>query len=921
MIQHVQQPNSLQEHPLRQARRARGWTQEDVAERIEADTNTVGRWERRLRQPSAFYRRRLIRAFGMSAEELGFGPRAETGQTAQEAEIFDLMIPSARLPLVGREEQMQQLRDALCQADTEQLITLTGMPGVGKTALAVAVTLDDVVGEHLPDVMLWVGLGPSPNLEALLSRWGTLLGLSEPEMTQFHTRDAWIRALRSAIGMRKTLLIIDDAWRMEDVTAFMVGGPQCRYLVTTRRRDLAAQISLTHMVEVPELSLEESIQLLRTLVPEVVVRESRKVEALVQAVGGLPLALTIMGQYLRQHSYTGLSRRMMSALDRLTNAQERMRMHIPTAALEPHPGVAVDSHVSLHAMIALSDAQLEHEEREALYALSVFPAKPVSFSEEAALAVTQAPAEVLDALVDAGLLESVSDERYSLHQTIADYTRLQRQSSEAQERLIAFVQDFLRVHASQYALLAVEHETIRSALEVSWVPGQQVAQVQIVCAYLPFLLVRGFYGQAERWLKQASRAAIQEHDEQGIISLASFQGELALKRGNVVLATQCFQEALSRARKLHHVLFICEQLLNVGRVALARGALNVACHATQEALKRARELERHDLLCRALLYMGEVYYTLDQREQARPLLIEALRYVHTPTQEELHGRILIVLGRIAQDGGQLTEAEKHLREAHTHMQMYRQSEWHGAVLTHLAVVLYDQAICYDPWQDSWRITDVKRLKEAKLRLYEALELARAQEHRVWIVSLLILKSRMSLIYQQWSNAASVSQEALVLARQIGLPLAATAALLCLGKSALHQQRWEEATRWLREALMLAPDGHHTYRAWAHFFLAQVAAAQGHHLEAQRFGQASAERFTMLGMAMAPLVEQWTKSVPVVSTLLDPHTSFLSMEVPLTGEHEARKESTRRLVMTSPGNTAERTDDTSTGCRTGSMSVY
>jgi len=69
-----------------------------------------------------------------------------------------------------------------------------------------------------------------------------------------------------------------------------------------------------------------------------------------------------------------------------------------------------------------------------LHALSVFPPKPNSFSEEAALAASQQPVEALDELWDAGLLENWGSERYALHQAVADALRAQGKAWAAQKQ-------------------------------------------------------------------------------------------------------------------------------------------------------------------------------------------------------------------------------------------------------------------------------------------------------------------------------------------------------------------------------------------------------------------------------------------------------------------------------------------------------
>src|SRR6266700_3814701 len=61
-------PNSL----LRAARKERGWTQKDVADRIGAPQSlNITRWERGTAFPSAHYVNQLCSLFGKSARELG----------------------------------------------------------------------------------------------------------------------------------------------------------------------------------------------------------------------------------------------------------------------------------------------------------------------------------------------------------------------------------------------------------------------------------------------------------------------------------------------------------------------------------------------------------------------------------------------------------------------------------------------------------------------------------------------------------------------------------------------------------------------------------------------------------------------------------------------------------------------------------
>src|SRR5712691_12427807 len=57
---------------LRRARHRKAWTQSDLAEAVDTDFETVSRWERGITFPSSYFRGKLCKALGKTAEELGF---------------------------------------------------------------------------------------------------------------------------------------------------------------------------------------------------------------------------------------------------------------------------------------------------------------------------------------------------------------------------------------------------------------------------------------------------------------------------------------------------------------------------------------------------------------------------------------------------------------------------------------------------------------------------------------------------------------------------------------------------------------------------------------------------------------------------------------------------------------------------------
>ncbi|WP_126549358.1 helix-turn-helix domain-containing protein [Dictyobacter kobayashii] len=476
---------------LTEARVSYNLSQQEVADDIGTTYVNVSRWERGITRPNPYFRRKLCALFNKTEEELDLlqtrseraskraavaAPNAPVVQVPVVPQtIHDPAIPLLpAIQLIGREGDLALIKQRLKGSGNMALTALNGLPGVGKTALSVALAHDSEMREFFKDGILWAGLGPQPNLPGIFSRWGNLLGISFAEMTKLGSDEARAKAIRTAIGNRTMLIVIDDAWKLEEALAFRVGGNNCAHLVTTRFPNIASHMALGNAINIRELGESESISLLNLLAPQVIYREQQKVHDLVQAVGGLPLALTLIGNYLRKQAYSGPARRITSALERLSSAEVRLKLKEPHIPAESHPSLPNEQSLSIQSIIAVTDQLLDEEARRTLYALSVFPPKPNTFSEEAAMAVAACSTDELDALSDAGMLES-NGERYQLHQVISDYALLQisdDQLTSAQERLIAYYADYVEEHKKDYEQLEEESSTIEAALEIAYEVGE-----------------------------------------------------------------------------------------------------------------------------------------------------------------------------------------------------------------------------------------------------------------------------------------------------------------------------------------------------------------------------------------------------------------------------------------------------------------
>lgn len=481
---------------LRDERIRRHWSQQDLADMIGATLNTVSRWERGLTDCSPYFRNKLCELFGKDARELWLIPEDEL--EPQELALCDPLLPAPRR-LVGRNTLQNQVQEQLCATWEGRIFALTGLPGVGKSALAIALAHNCTLREHFSDGILWANLGPEPDIPTILSRWSTLLGVAPVASPACpRTQESELLQLRSAIGLRRILIFIDNVWQMEDALPLLqLGGTYCAFLLTTRFLNIALNLAGERILTVPELPEDDALHLLAQLAPAAVKAEPQSARGLVLAVGGLPLALLLMGQYLRVQSHTQQPRRLSLALEWLRNTEKRLCLEQPSLSFDQS---IVGSTRSLQATIALSDHYLDEQAQVALRRLSVFPPRPNTFSEQAALFVADISAKVLDSLSDAKLLESQGPGRYSLHQCIADYAALHNHQEIAAQRMIEYFTDFAEAHQHNVEVLLQENINIFAALKLAYKHRMVVSQIRIATALFDFLEARGFAHLAREYL-------------------------------------------------------------------------------------------------------------------------------------------------------------------------------------------------------------------------------------------------------------------------------------------------------------------------------------------------------------------------------------------------------------------------------------
>ena len=389
-------------------------------------------------------------------------------------------------------------------------------------------------------------------------------------------------------------------------------------------------------------------------------------------MGHLPLALIIIGSFLRHESFSGQRSRLRRALDRLANADGMLQLR--TSHLEGDgtvPGEAEAIPKSLWEVIGLSYDELDPAARRLLSSLSAFPPKPNTFSEDAACAVSETDAEAINALVDAGLLEwSMADpgnadqDRYTVHQAIESYARgLQRdQASEARlyERMVRFYVELVTNHDGLhrgYRSLEVESLNICAALRGAHARGLAGVFLGGMRALFWYLESLGLYPAAEEFLQRAESFALEIGDKEMLAGALNGRARIARKQGKYAEAEAWARSGLDTSQE---ELVTCKLLGNLSGVLANSGKYRDAAAYLDRAIADAAKMSDPDQLSTLLRQQGAVRMSLGELDQAEESFRQAMEAATAGRLGRQHGRICAFLGELHILRGRYAVAEELL---------------------------------------------------------------------------------------------------------------------------------------------------------------------------------------------------------------------------------------------------------------------
>jgi predicted ATPase len=596
-------------------------------------------------------------------------------------------LPAPSNRLVGREQELRELRDLLASTDV-RLLVLTGAGGSGKTRLALEAAHD--AAGAFTDGALFVDLTPVRDPREVIGAISSAVGVPEQPGDPLETLGAALRA-------RALLLVIDNVEHLREAAPIFVQllarAPRLTMLVTSR---VVLHLSGEHVYPVEPLSEQAAVALFvqRARAADPRFRsddaDEQAIAQICTRVDQLPLAIELAATRVRTLTPVELLARLEPRLPVLAGGARDLPARQQT----------------LRATLEWSVELLDADERRDLCRLSVFAG---GCTLEAAESVCETTLERLSSLVDHNLVRRVPSapgSRYSMLETIRELAaELLESSPDAETTRRRHAEYVLRLARAanltfdsegeqRFDVAIAEQDNVRAALAWMLEAGQIEQGLELATALEAWLTNHG--REAIRWFEAFLGRDADVEPRLRLRALRAY-GQMCMGIDDSK-ARSLWEGALAEAHQLGDADLIVTLLLRLANFGYGRGAdtgfaggeLDKAERLVTQALHLNQVLRSRSAEAQGLWLMARVVRSRGDCERAHKLLEQSLAAARAIRSRYGEATILFELGSLERAIARLDDADLRHREALTRFRLIGDSKGIIASLGALARIARDR---------------------------------------------------------------------------------------------------------------------------------------------------------------------------------------------------------------------------------------